>query len=76
MTGGKPKTNRYLEEMRDALDACGLPWRVEPGLKHDKVFIGVEMAFVIPRGQFKDRAPFQRARNARSIRRAVERQAK
>lgn len=55
MTGGKPKTNRYLEALRPTLDGCGVPWREERGIRHSKIYVGDVLAVVIPRGSFKDR---------------------
>lgn len=54
MTGGKPRTNQYLERLRPTLDATGIPWRIENGTRHTKVFVGEVMATVIPRGSFSD----------------------
>lgn len=32
----------------EALDETGLPWRVEPGRKHRKIFVGEKMIGVVP----------------------------
>lgn len=72
VTGGKPKTNRYLEALRPTLDACGAPWREEWGIRHSKVYVGDALAVVIPRGSFKERARHV-AKCKRDIERAAER---
>lgn len=38
----------YVEMYRDALDATGLPWTVENGSKHKKVFLNGKLAVVLP----------------------------
>lgn len=73
MTGGKPQTNRYLETLRPALDACGVPWRAEQGARHAKVYVGSVLATVIPRGSFKDGNMRLKKNTIRNIAAAAER---
>lgn len=46
--------NRYLEDIRPALDAGGVPWELRPGKKHDRVFVAGRLATVIPRGHYRE----------------------
>lgn len=38
------------EELREELDRSGVPWRVERGKKHDKLFVGNRMVQALTRG--------------------------
>lgn len=46
--------NRYLEDIRPALDAGGVPWELRPGKKHDKVLVAGRLATVLPRGLYQE----------------------
>lgn len=46
--------NRYLEDIRPALDAGGVPWELRPGKKHDKVLVAGRLATVLPHGSYQE----------------------
>jgi hypothetical protein len=41
---------RLPAPMRDVLDNSGLPWRVEDGGKHYKIFINSRLCAIFPKG--------------------------
>lgn len=42
--------SRIPKPIREALEACGLPYEIEAGTKHLKVRVGGRMATILPRG--------------------------
>jgi hypothetical protein len=58
--------------IRRELEISGLPWRIDPGKKHDKLFIGNRLVMVLPRSKKRPDPGSYARNNARAnVRRAI-----
>lgn len=48
MSAPRPQVS---DELREELNRSGVPWRVEHGKRHDKLYVGGRMVQVLTRGR-------------------------
>ncbi len=49
-------------DIRQLLDACGLPWRIEEGGRHRKVIVADHMVSILPKSNVNLRGGSKRTR--------------
>ena len=67
----QPRTKLH-PKIREALEACGLPWEVTPGRRHQHVRIAGRLAAVIPWNGGPDRTKFGNLNVIAQIRRIAK----
>lgn len=59
--------------IRDELDACGLPWRIERGKRHQKIVVADKFVGILPLNAVSDIPGTRSSLNIRAqIRRAIK----
>ena len=63
---------RFLPgELEEILNSCGLPWRIEDGSRHHKIYVGNRLAGVIPKGKSRNNLNTAHKNMIAQVRRAI-----
>ena len=59
-------------EIRELLEACGLPWATKMGSKHIKIYVGGKFSAVYPRGKVSENHYRAERNTLAQLRRAIK----